>query len=282
MSRLNLPAFVSERFVITVEVGDDRRKLFQLLFGKKDGSLFVSFPYYKETVGLLTLATLRARQSYPTSISLTNSGKVTGHRVKYTHHPDGRAHFSQSGRIRTEVLRNAVPLIAADGHLFTLQIQGLRDFSELRDREKQPVMTLQKTILNFRFEGSPPEAIKFVGHWHSASSLAQKVSQVGQKPWFVTEKSDGSRGFGMLIQDTFLQSQDPYYLLLTCEAIPILDKGRYSTLTFVGGFDRREIAFDHNQDTSFLALAYPSTDSYEDLLRRIGSVDLAQRPRQSG
>lgn len=77
----------------------------------------------------------------------------------------------------------------------------------------------------------------------------------------------------MLIQDVFLKSRDAPYLLLTCEAIPLIDKDKYSTLIFVGGFDRTEIALNHSQDTTFLTLAYPATQTYEELLSQIGSVD---------
>lgn len=141
---MNLPAFISERFVITVETGDDRRKVFQVLFQKSDGSLFVSFRYFKDVAGLLTLVTLNARTKYPTSVSLLDGGKVTGHKVKYSHHPDGRVHFSQDGKVRTVIQKKSIPLSEAEGHLFTVQLQGLKDFSELSAKEKQPLLSGKK------------------------------------------------------------------------------------------------------------------------------------------
>ena len=273
---MNIPAFASERFIITVETTEDRRKIFQILFRRKDGSLFVSFPYYKDTTGLLTLATLRAKTEYPASLSLIDGGKVTGHKVKYTHHPDGSVHFSQDGKILTKVRKESVPLSESDGHIFTAQLQGLEDFTSLRKKEQKPLLSDKKTILNFRFEGNSPEAFKFVGHWYKKSSLLERISQFGDKPWFICEKPDNTKVFGMLISDPFLNTQDTYYLLLTCEGIPRLDKDRYSTLTFLGGFDRRELALNHNEDTSFLTLAYPATESYQDLITQIGTVDYVE------
>src|SRR5262245_14454668 len=105
-----IPAFVSERFVITVETLEGRRKIFQILFRRSDGSLFVSFPYYKDIHGVLNLVTLRAQATYPLSFSIVDGGKVTGHKVKYSHHPDGRVHFSQDGKIRTVIQKNSMPL----------------------------------------------------------------------------------------------------------------------------------------------------------------------------
>jgi hypothetical protein len=79
---------------------------------------------------------------------------------------------------------------------------------------------------------------------------------------------------GALIENGFLGTQHRNYLLLTCEPIPKLDKDRFSTVTFIGGFDPRSVALNHERDTSFLALAYPATDSYDDLVHQLGSVDM--------
>ena len=273
MEPTEIPAFVSERFVITLETASDRRKVFQLLFRKNDGSLFVNFPYYKHTRGLLTLATLKAKTSYPTSLSLIDGGKVTGHKVKYSHHPDGRVHFSQDGKIRSKVRKQSVALSEAEGHIFTIQLQGFDDFKALDAKEREPLLSPKKTILNYRFMGKPPEAFKFVGHWHNRKSLLAMTSQMGKKPWFMWTRSGGSNVMGMIIADPFIKSGQECYLLLSCEVIPRLDKERYSTLTFMGGFDPKHIALDHAKDTSFLTLAYPSSESYEDLEKQIGTVD---------
>lgn len=78
---------------------------------------------------------------YPASLSLLDGGKVTGHKVKYSHHPDGRVHFSQDGKIRTVIQKKSIPLSEAEGHLFTVQLQGLKDFGELSAKEKQPLLS---------------------------------------------------------------------------------------------------------------------------------------------
>lgn len=270
---MNIPAFVSERFVVTVETPEDRRKVFQLLFGKKDGSLLVSFPYYQDAVGFLTLVTLKAKTEYPASISLLDGGKVTGHKVKYVHHPDGEVHFSQDGKICTTVRKKSVPLSTAEGHIFTIQLQGLRDFKYLSSSESNPIPTNKKTFLNFRFEGTSPEAIKFVAHWYKKSALIERAISFGTTPQFIIESSNRSKSVGMLISDPFLRSNDDYYLLIMCEAVPILDRTSYSALTFMGGFDSKDVALDHDRDTKFLTLSYPASDTYETLKIQLGSVD---------
>jgi hypothetical protein len=58
-------------------------------------------------------------------VNIECGGKVTSHLVKYSHHPDGRAHFSQDGKILTAIKRQSIALDRQNGHMFTLYIQGL-------------------------------------------------------------------------------------------------------------------------------------------------------------
>jgi hypothetical protein len=44
----------------------------------------------------------------------------------------------------------------------------------------------------------------------------------------------------------------------------------------MGGFDDPKTALDHDKDTSFLALSYP-TSSYNSLVEKLGSVDYARK-----
>lgn len=185
----------------------------------------------------------------------------------------GMVHFSQDRKILTTVRKASVPLSTAEGHIFTIQLQGLKDFERLRPSEINPVLTNKKTILNFRFEGTSPEAVKFVGHWYRKSALIERSISFGTTPQFIVEKPDRSKAVGMLISDPFLHSNDHYYLLIICEAVPMLDRTNYSALTFMGGFDPKEIVFGHDRDTKFLTLSYPASDTYETLKKQLGSVD---------
>src|SRR5438067_10157001 len=53
----NVTAFRSERIILTVKRGEGRNKVVQIIFGR-DGSLFVSFPYFKHRSGILAAATI--------------------------------------------------------------------------------------------------------------------------------------------------------------------------------------------------------------------------------
>jgi hypothetical protein len=120
----NIDAIRAERVVCIIRVGELRVKAFQVFFGK-DGSLFVTFPYFRHRVGLLCSAFLPAAGTREVQVDLANGGKVASHLVKYSHHPDGRAHFSQTGKIITAIERQSIALDTQHGHMFSLMIQGL-------------------------------------------------------------------------------------------------------------------------------------------------------------
>ena len=271
-----MPSFKSEKITVAVATDAHRCKLFQVGFQRRDGSLFISFPYYRDAHGLLCHATLQAGKQYPGQLDLTEGGKFTSHKVKYSHHPDGNVLFSQDGKIYSEVRKKSVPLDAASGHLFTVQVQGLADYDRVAPDEKQPSATARRTRINFLFQGNPPEAVKFVGHYYQESQLASMIVANGTEPWISLMRPDKSQVLGAIIQNPYLGNQEASYLLLFCEAIPRLDAENDSALIFLGGFDDPKTALNHNKDTSFLALSYP-TSSYDSLISKLGSVDYARK-----
>lgn len=78
---------------------------------------------------VLAAATLDAHGS---TLDLRDGGKVTSHLVKYAHHPDGEAHFSQTGKVLTQVRRRAMPLDGIEGHCFHDSGTGARGFRAAR------------------------------------------------------------------------------------------------------------------------------------------------------
>jgi hypothetical protein len=67
----NIDAIRTERVVCVVKRGDRRRKAFQVFFGP-DRSLFVTFPYFRNRVGILSSSKIPA-----SSTKDVNSAKKT-------------------------------------------------------------------------------------------------------------------------------------------------------------------------------------------------------------
>lgn len=262
----------SERFVVRVEVDSRCWKILQVQF-HADGSIFVNFPYFQHTTGIVSLATLPASSSPTTEIQLEPGGKISSHLVKYSHHPDGRVLFSQTGRVISLIKKQGVPLADVDGHLFTVHAEGLRRFGEpvpKDDRDRQP--NPKRTTLSFRFEGQSPDSVKFVGSLHSAESLGRRVPSGVVKPTMNTLSPEGRIGSTFVCSSPDGTPGQDRFLLLSCEPLPRLDQARESSLVFLGGFDAPAVVNDRSRPTTALAFSYPIPNAAE-LRQRIGSID---------
>lgn len=270
---MDIPAITSDRIVIAIETPTMRRKIFQIVFHKRDGSIFLVFPYYKHTEGLLTLATMDRKKVYPGSLSLVDGGKVTSHKVKYSHHPDGETHFSQDRKIYTVVRKKSPSFLELDGHIFTVQFQGLSDFQEITEAEPGISITPQKSIINFKFNTIEPPAIKIIAHAHRLSRLLTRIESINQTPSINMVRPNGSIAQGYLIKNKNYINEDSIYILLHCEGIPTINPDEPSLLTLMAGFDSDRIVLDHNRDTQLLIMAYPISGDKSTLVAQIGSVD---------
>jgi hypothetical protein len=271
-----LISFHSERYIVTVGIGPHRYKVLQIIFGKRDGSLFVNFPYFKHSEGLISLVTFPSGTRPTMDLSLKLGGKVTSHLVKYSHHPDGMALFSQTGRVKSAIRKQSIPLAQSEGHIFSAQLQYLRDFEVADPKKDSGTHTNKRTVLNFQFTGSEPESVKIIGRWYSSAALLTRIHGIVPKTWVpgptLCETPSGKRYLALLLAPPIGTPTQEYVLILTCEDIPRLDKQQRSALTFIGGFDSDNIVNDLSKDTTFLALSYPMSNP-EELAQRLGSID---------
>ena len=261
--------FQAELFILIAEFNGIRNKLLQIIF-HKDGSIFVSFPYFDQTEGILSIGTI-SEISPKTTFSLETAGKVTTNRVKFSHHSDGNVHFSQTGKIRTAIKKKSLPLNEYEGHLFTFHAQGLDHF-EINSKAENIAPSLKRTELAFKFEPSPPKAIKIVGRWSEMRLLVNRSKGSSFGPTVATETPDGKRRSMFLIGPPETSPLRDYVLGLTCEEIPTIDKEHEPIMLFIGGFGKPKNPMLYQKDT-FLCAMYPILD-YANIVKRIESVDL--------
>lgn len=259
----------AERYVVSAQVGNDAFKIFQIIFNKKDGSLHLSFPYFAYKEGILSELLIPGSTTFPTDLSFLPSGKVTTHRVKYSHHVSGEALFSQDGKIYSKIRKQSVPLKSQTGHIFTVQIWGIPSF-EKASQTKDQLSSNNRTILTFNFNDMP-NAIKFVGMWYSTRLLRKNFTgTINNEPKGTLLSPDGRTREGLLLVNPFLDGGDRFALVLYCEILP--SKDTKEVLSFLGGFDPPDIVYNHGKETKILSLMYPATDA-ENLAKQIGSVD---------
>jgi hypothetical protein len=262
-------AFRSARIIITLQSGAKRHKVLQLFFGR-DQSLFVNFPYFRHRMGILASATIPGNGKAESQINLQIGGKIASHLVKYSHHPDGRAHFSQDGKVRTEIKRQSVALSEQRGHIFTIIIQGLEGFDEA-NVVKDTGNSAKRSALTFQLGDMPgSETVKLVGRLFDVSALSfvgQPQPTVG--PILATQDPDGNRRNGFLIASPHDNSR--HVLLITCDQVPRVSS-ESELLVFYGGFAAPPIMNDTAQDAGFLAFIYPAAEA-EQLKKTIGAID---------
>ena len=269
MTHFELKAYGADRVVIGVRNSSIHKKIFQINFKSKDGSLFVSVPYANLGVG--RVGVVECPPGDPNALLFGDNAPVTTHAVKYSHHPDGQAHFSQDGKVFTRIRRKAVPLTAAQGHLFTVMVQGLHLFEDLTQRD---VASSKREIVSMPVRDGPIEALKFVGHLHSSSHFASRLQKPKmESPLMPIIKPNGQRVVGVVLATRLKQSNHQYLLVVTVEEISTIATYADLNVWLMGGFDAPDIALDHSRPMSFLMMMYPEVGDVKELVRSVGSID---------
>jgi hypothetical protein len=262
----------SQRVVCLVKVGDLRAKAFQIGFDK-DGSLFIHFPYFRHRTGILSSSEIPATGERKADVNIEHGGKVTSHRVKYSHHPDGRAHFSQDKKIFTAIKRQSISLDTQNGHMFTLYIQGLRALDVAKTAKDAEGISSSRSVVDFQIE-STAEAIKFVGRWLNVNKLRVSDPNVTVGPRHAVADRDGVRSDAILVASPYANAT--HLLAITCVAIPGLGSDP-EIFIFVGGFDASETMTDPTKAAGFLTFRYPLSEA-ANVRERLGSVDYIPKP----
>jgi hypothetical protein len=267
----------AQQHVITIEHNAERHKIFQINFPRKnEESIYIALPYFEHPESILSLVTLPKEQRHIPEISLEPGGKVSTHQVKYAHHISGEAHFSQPGKIRTEVRKQSIPLHQPQGHLFTIMLQCLTAF-EPADPLKDSKTTRKRTAITFSFDSKRLEAVKIVGRLWLLDDIKLRVegetsdrTVVG--PILPLQVDPEKLALGFLLSAPYDSPAGKLGLFLTCEEIPQFDKKHEASFIFLGGFDDPDTVNDLSKETTFLTLSSP-IDDISQLKKAIGCVD---------
>lgn len=247
-------AYLAERYVIAVRTTNGARKLFQIVPSKNDGSLYITFPYYRHGGGQMGEVQLDANETYPSGLTVGDGFSVSTHYVKYSHHPSGLAQFSLSGKVKSSVRKASVPLSSASGHIFTFMVQGLDKFDVKKPEEKGKP---KRGLVEFGLDCDLSQSLKFVGHYYSERELASRATFNADTPWIMAVTPDGKSLMGLALATSYFHNGERRYLMLTGEKVPQIAESQEVFISFMGGFDPHNVAFDHNVPTSFLMFIYP-------------------------
>jgi len=247
---------VAERYVIAVRTTSNTRKLFQIVPSKSDGSLYITFPYYRRGGGQMGEALLEANETYPSGLTVGDDFSVSTHYVKYSHHPSGLAQFSLSGKVRSSVRKASVPLSNASGHIFTFMVQGLGKFDVRKPEESGK---LKRGLVEFGLDCDLSQSLKFVGHYFSERELASRAAFNSGRdtPWTLAVTPDGRSLMSSALATSYFHNGERRYLMLTAERVPQITESQEVFMSFMGGFDPPNVVNDPKVPTSFLMFIYP-------------------------
>lgn len=284
---LRLRPYRSSRFVVHARLHGIDYKLFQVIYGGKDGAIFVNLAnYFKQTQGIAAHVLLPASGGAPVTFDLAGEpqrARLTNTLVKYSHHANGYAHFSQRGKLdrAKQIHKQAVPLSAVRGHLFTLHIKGFADFTRTTvDPSKvSPQDAAERNPIVFSFGDSDPGEVKFIGGWASTDQLcwdyAWSANDGVVGPLITKPGLDGKSIPRVLLAPPKGTPLADSALVLHAAPVPYELKEAGSRVLFIGGFDPPAVALDPEKDSTMLVLKYPCTD-WDNLQGTIECMDLRQ------
>ncbi|MEA2453139.1 MAG: hypothetical protein QOG04_1849 [Actinomycetota bacterium] len=235
-----------KQHTIAIGWGVEVAKVCQVHFPRK-GGFYVTFPYHPDAEGVAALCIAKPGKM---QFQLADEeSRVTSHKIKYHHPMDGRAHFSQDGKIKTEIWSRGLPsLIEEGGHLFTVQVQGLPHFHEMKVEEYDSG-TMHMAELQ---QDEPPETVRLVGRFNRLDADALSWPRVR-----VRSKSTGREADMLALAPPAGTPLDGFGIFV--EVIPQERVGPEDEpffLSFQGGFEPGMA--DPTVEASFLVLNYPA------------------------
>lgn len=268
----------AERATVTVLDGSGPHyQVCQIAFQKSDGSILVQCPYFPGRNGILSSPPHDAAKGPPYSYTLSDHGKLTSHLVKLSHHPDGKVHFSQDGRIVTTIGRNSVNLRTSIGNIFQLSIYHPHGFQSL----KKP--KAGRAYLPFPYTDRLPEAITVWAEWRRRSDLEANTdppgSVTGPNPK-IKNRVTGYEGTVFFLGQPFGHPIRSHVLVVGVDPTLLPEGVNEPMMVLLAGFDPHEMKTGDPQpkQTGLLMWWYPFMSS-EEGRKRIGSVDFNPEPR---
>ena len=271
------------RAVVIVSTSLAHYKLCQIVFSRSDGSVFVTFPYFKRREGIVSRVEIPAGAKPPQTMNLAEHGRTTSHLVKFSHHVSGEALFSQDGKVRTEIRRASFPLAGQIGHLFDLHAFWLSGFEVLEPAKAKG----GRPYLRFVYDGPPPAGVVVSADWRRKRDIEASIELAGGVTGpqaSVKNRRTGAEGQVLFLGQPVGWPLRDHVLMIECYRTELPHGlGDDPMFVFMGGWDSHEVADAGMtiEQTGCLACLYPAA-SPEELSRKIDSIDLGLAPGVRG
>ena len=178
--------------------------------------------------------------------------------MKYSHHTDGEAHFSQHGKVKTMVRRKSVPLAEQQGHIFTLLIQGLRAFESLGAAKENAASV--KYDATFDIKDRFPKAVRIIGRWYWIEDLPADPRPPVLGPRIEAGGPMASVAIRASIVGNPAADAKKHVLSSPASRKDSISPA-HDLMMFMGGFDPASKIMNSKRPTGFLTFLYPA-DNY--------------------
>lgn len=268
-----LKYFGAKKAVITIGAYDREYQLVQIVFGKKDGSIYVSTPYLGARDGIVSDVRLASGAKPPYTMSLMDHGRVTSHLVKFAHHPDGSAHFSQTGKVRTDIKRTSFPL-SSIGHVFQSHIYWPIGYDALDPAAREK----DRVYLRTKVQGPTPAAVLVHAEWRRKRDVIANIHPPGGTSGPITKVQSRRTGDEYTVfflgQPSGFPLRD-HVLMVSCVETTGLANIEDPALIAIAGWDPHEVPSVgmETEHTGVLVAMYPITNA-DELRAKIGTIDL--------
>lgn len=224
------------------------RDLFQIQFAKQ--GIFIHFRYQPDAPGFLARAEVPPGRSH--TVNFGPVAHATTHKVKYSHPLDGRAHFSQTGKLVTRIWNQAEPLNSSIGHFFSLEIAGIGRFRKCAESKK-----IGLNGVRFSFDSdAPTDPVHFHGYWLKTET-GDFPAGLGNP--LTLDLADGPKRAIAIAPPPSSPLYGGMVAIFTRSGPADMAVGEDDfRLMFTGGF-ANDLA-DRNVSSSFLAMQYPAGD----------------------
>jgi hypothetical protein len=247
------------------------RQLCQLTVNPKTGAIYAQFTYFSGKRGVVLKARCPIDEHGKSRIEFSDRGLVSSALVKYSHPPDGRAHFSQDGQVETKVWADAMPLNGPQGHLFEIHAYDLTAFEPLWAGKERK----SRVYLPFATVDSPRAALVVV-EWRRKDGLEEFAKSRGKVLGPIDEVPrlrDGQMFTGALWAPPAECPLQDHVLLVAVHIIDYKDVIKDPMLLLLGGWTHPPQSLRAGTTAEFLAFKYPVADDAE-FARHLGTIDL--------
>jgi len=264
-----LKVFVAPTATFLFGVDGEYRQLCQVGYGA-DGSIRVAWPYVAVKEGIVS-EVMMPGDGQPHRIKLQERGRFTSQLVKFSHHVSGRAHFSLTGKVQSDVGRQSFRLDGPIGRVFELTITFPEAFKPL------PRLKRDRLYVNFTGKVPFPDALQIRGEWRRKSetvtSAHSRAGSVGPATMRLHKPTGEVAPVAFLSPPLECAVKD-HMLLITCHPVELPGGADKPGIIFMGAFDQHEGPAPSVTTARFLTAMFP-TSSTEEVRSAVGTIDLS-------